>query len=115
MYDEMNEEIDKKYIEAENLFREYHKRIREIRYSLLEEIIKEVKKTDFEYDETYTLVNSGYDFKIKKCDNIEGKLFFKNSDKPSSSFTPLCTASLVQLNMILLCLSQDTLLIKKFI
>ena len=109
MYDEMNEEIDKKYIEAENRFREYHKRIREIRYSLLEEIIKEVKKTDFE------LVNSGYDFKIKKCDSIEGKLFFKNSDKPSSSFTPLCTASLVQLNMILLCLSQDTLLIKKFI
>ena len=38
----MNEEIDKKYIEAENRFREYHKRIREIRYSLLEEIIKEV-------------------------------------------------------------------------
>ena len=32
MYDEMNEEIDKKYIEAENRFREYHKRIREIRY-----------------------------------------------------------------------------------
>ena len=70
MYDEMNEEIDKKYIEAENRFREYHKRIREIRYSLLEEIIKEAKKTDFEYDETYTLVNSGYDFKIKKCDSI---------------------------------------------
>ena len=108
-------EIDEKYIQAENRFREYHKKIHDIRYSLLEDIIEEIKDHNLKYDETYTIVNAGYDFKIKKSDNIEGKIFFKYSNDSCEYFTPLCTASLIQLNMILLCLSQDTLFIKKFI
>ena len=109
-------------VKAEERFRDYHKRIREIRYALLEDIINEFKARDFEYNETYTLVNSGYDFKLKKSDSIENKVFYRMNDGTMSvgatmnnPFVPLCSASLVQLNMILLCLAQHTLLVKKFL
>lgn len=112
-------------IKAEERFRDYHKRIREIRYALLEDIINEFRSRDdrdFEYNETYTLVNSGYDFKLKNSDSIENKIFYRMNDgtmsagsNSSNPFIPLCSASLVQLNMILLCLAQHTLLVKKFL
>ena len=114
---------DDNMIKAEERFREYHKKIREIRYSLLEDILNEFRdREEFEYNEIYTLVNSGYEFKLKKSDNIENKVFYRMNDGTMSvgstnniPFIPLCSASLVQLNMILLCLAQHTLLVKNFL